>query len=201
MASEIQIMNMALIKLGADSITSRSDNKNSARVMNAIYEMVRDAELRRHRWRFAIKRASLPALTEAPVNGPFLRQYQIPADSLRVLAVGDDYPSADLADYRSRSSAEFSLEGQKILTNFPAPLSIRYTARITDTGIFDPAFTEALASRLAVSGCERITNDAQNRQLAIAEYKMAIKEAITANALENPPESFADGSWMMARSW
>jgi hypothetical protein len=200
MASEIQIMNMALIKLGADSITSRTDNKNSARVMNSIYEMVRDAELRRHRWRFAIRRASLAALTDSPLTGPFALQYQLPVDCLRVLAVGDDYPSADLSDYRTQSSSEFSVESQKILTNFPAPLSLRYTARISDTGVFDPAFTEALASRLAMSGCERITNDKPARQLALADYRMAIKEAITANALENPPESFADDTWVIARA-
>lgn len=201
MASEIQIMNMALLKLGAERIVARTDNKNAARVMDAIYEMVRDAELRRHTWRFATRRALLPALTDAPINGIFALQYQLPTDCLRVRNVGDDYPGADLSAYRTRTNAQYSIEGQMILTHFAAPLAIRYTARITDTGLFDSAFTEALACRLAASACERITNDKQSRQLVLGEYKMAIGEAIRANALEGPPEPFADDTWMTTRAF
>lgn len=201
MTSEVSICNGALIKLGADTILALTDNNNRARTMNARYESVRDAELRRRRWRFSISRASLAALSAAPVSGNYAKQFQLPSDCLRILNVGDVQPGADLSDYRNmHDSAYYSLEGRKILTNMAAPLTLRYVAKITDASLFDPAFAEALSARLAWENCERITQSNTKRELAMSDYKTAIKEAIAANALEVPPQPSSDDTWVMARN-
>lgn len=199
MASDINIANRALQKLGAASITSFNDNSNNARAMNLAYPIVRDAELRRHRWKFSIARANLAALSTPPVNGVFYLQYQLPAQCLRVLDVGDYWPGADVSDYRNRTVAEYSIEGGLILTNIASPLSLRYVQQITNPGQFDSAFTETFAARLAWETCEQITQSADKRKLAITEYKTALLEAVSANALESPPEFKADDTWVMAR--
>jgi hypothetical protein len=198
-ASEVAICNAALVKLGADTIIALNENNTRARVMNLRYGPVRDAELHRRRWKFSIKRVSLPALLAAP-QSDYDRKFQLPGDYLRLVEGGDIATAADLTDYRgSPGSALFSIEGQELLTNLGAPLNIRYIARITDTGLFNASFSEALSSRLAWECCEKITQSDSKRELAWRDYKEALREALRANAIETPPNSIADDSWLISR--
>lgn len=197
--SETAICNAALIKLGADVITARTDDLERARALNARYDAVRDAELRRHRWKFSIERADLPALSAAPL-GNYARAFQLPADSLRIIQVGEYDIGLDLSDYRSAPTQAFSIEGQKILTDLSAPLHVRYIKRVTDTAFFDAAFAEAFASRLAFECCQKITGSNSMRDFAWSEYRAAVKEAALANALESAPSHPSDDSWVMARN-
>ena len=199
MASEVSIVNRALQLLGADTISALTDDTNRARTMSLAYQPVRDAELERRKWRFAIKRTTLPALTDAPAFG-FAYQYQLPTDYLRLIPGGDLISGADLSDYRTGSSALYVVEGNAILTDLPAPLSIRYIARIEDVALFSPSFCESLSARLADDCCERITQSDSKRQLAMQAYTRAIREAVRANALEVASESQADAEWIMART-
>lgn len=200
MASEVDICNRALIKLGAATIISLTDDDPKATALNLSYPIVRDAELRRRRWKFALRRASLPALSAAPVFG-FERQFQLPADPLclRVIQVAEFHVGLDQSDYRGAPTEMFSIEGTQLLTNFAAPLPIRYIAQITDTATYDAAFVEALASRLAYENCERITQSESKKEGAMRDYRMSIKEATLANALESAPSHIADDSWVTAR--
>lgn len=199
MPSEVSIANRALTLLGADLIIALTDDNNRGRTMNANYEAIRDAELDRHRWRFSIARATLPALTAAPAFG-FARQFQVPINFLKLIEGGDLTTGADLTDYRTGSSALWSREGDKILTSLNAPLHIRYIARITDPSLYSASFAEAFAARLADECCERITQSDSKRQICMAAYKRAISEAIRSNALEVPAESPADGEWVTCRA-
>jgi hypothetical protein len=198
-ASAVDIGNSALQMLGAGQITSFNDNSNNARAISLAYPICLNAELRRHRWRFAIVRANLAALSSAPVNGVFGLQYQLPADCVRILNVGDWDPGQDTSDYRFRDVSEYSLEGRVILTNYSSPLSLRYVSNTVAVGSFDSAFVDALAARIAWRCCETITQSENKRTLAINEYKQAIREAILANALESPPQFRSDDSWVTAR--
>jgi hypothetical protein len=166
--------------------------------MNIAYEPVRDAELHRHRWRFSLKRTSIPASATTP-DSDYARRFPVPNDFLRLVPGGDLRQMADMSDFRSGSSATYSLEGGAILTDLSAPLSIRYIARITDPAQFNASFAEALAARIAETCCERLTQSDSKKQLAWGYYKEAIREAIRANAIEGAPESQADDTWVLAR--
>ena len=198
MASQVEIANRALTKIGEARILSLSDDVEAARVIDAQWDIVRDAELRARNWNFSITRASLPALVAAPSWG-FDRQFQLPSDCLRVLQVGEFFPGPSMSDYRNASEAAWQIEGGKILSDEAAPLKIRYVARIEDTGSWDALFVEAFACRLAVEICERITQSNTKRQLAWDEYKEAVRMAVRADAIENPPEPMPDDSWMLSR--
>jgi hypothetical protein len=197
--SETSICNSACVKLGAELIITRADGNNRARALNARFDQVRDAELRKHRWKFAIKRAALPALADAPLSD-YDFQYQLPVDFLRLIEGGDITAVVDLSDCRNLGSNElYSIEGDRILTNLGAPLNIRYIARITDTALFDPAFEEAFASKLAFECCERITQSDSKKDSCRQDYKEAIRAAVRANALEQASRSQADAEWVVAR--
>jgi hypothetical protein len=198
MASRVEIANRALTKVGEARIMSLDDDVEAARVISALWDVVRDAELRSRNWNFSVKREALAALSAAPSWG-FAVQYQLPSDCLRVVQVGEFFPGPSMSDYRNRSESMWQIEGGKILTDYEAPLKIRYVARIEDTGSWDALFVEVFACRLAVEICERITQSNTKRELAWNEYGDAIKSAVRADAIENPPEPLPDDSWMLSR--
>ncbi|MEO8207135.1 MAG: hypothetical protein ABI615_13220 [Chthoniobacterales bacterium] len=78
-ASETSICNLALGRLGNESILSTDDDSESARVCKLFYEPTRDEVLRAHRWKFATVLASLARLTTAPAFG-WACQYQLPTE-------------------------------------------------------------------------------------------------------------------------
>lgn len=197
--SEVAICNRALGKLGAETIITLDDDNKRARTMKVAFEAVRDAELRRHRYKFSIKRRSLAALAETPAF-EYAYQYQLPIDYLRLIEGGDIVQLVDLTDFRGGGAALYSVEGGKILTNLPPPLKVRYIARITDASLFDACFAESLASRLAYETCELITQSDSKRQLAAADYKTALSEGIRAGAIEQATQQIADDTWVMART-
>ncbi len=199
MASETKIANSALLKLGAARITTLTDDNDRARTINERYNAVREAELRRHRWKFALARTTLPALATTPAFGYDL-EYQVPTGFLALIQVGDFDVSTDLTDYRAAPIAPYSLEGRKILTNFAAPLSVRYVNDVTDVSTMDTAFREAFASRLAYECCERITGKLAQQDRVLRDYKLAVKEAIRSNAIESPPQQISDDTWVEARA-
>lgn len=199
MTSQVAIVNRALTKLGASRIVALTDNTKEAREMSATFDIVRDDELRKSRWSFAIKRAQLAADVTPPLFG-YSKQFAVPSDFLRVLMVGEFLPGYDAADYRtSPDSQEWAIEGRYILTDSDGPLNLRYLASIADTSMWDSAFVEAFACRLAAETCEAITQSNSKRQLAWQEYDQAMRAARKAGAIELPPVQIPDNSWVVSR--
>jgi hypothetical protein len=174
------------------------DNNKQARIMSGLWDTVRRAELRRHPWSFAMKRAALPALSSPPAWG-YSTAFQLPADFLRVVQVNDFYVSPSETDYRTMDDSPYAIEGGTLLASFPAPLKVRYVADIADPGAFDAMFVEALAAKLAYEACEGITQANEKKNVASEDYKAAIKAAAHVNAIEKPAQGIADDAWMTSR--
>lgn len=203
MASQTEICNSALTLLGADTINAITDQSNAARALNAVWNLERDSELRKHIWKFSVTRTNLPALATAPVNGPYTAQFELPAGCLRVIQVGNsnfDWPGVDLSDFRSGpTNDDYIIEGGMVLTNLAPPISIRYVQQITDPTVWDACFTAAFAARLARATCFRITQSTAKEKDAIAEYQTQLMEAVRTNAIETPPTVQADDTWIATR--
>jgi hypothetical protein len=197
-ASQIQIINLAIHKLGAGRITALTDGSKPARVMTDIYDLVRQAELRRSRWNFSIARASLGALAAVPAFG-FGYAYQLPADYLSLIQAGDTLAAPALSNYVTDDNSQWSIESGQILTDLTAPLRIRYVRNVTDETQFDALFVMALAARLAYEACEEITGANTKKDAAANDYTEALKQAVRANAIERAPVAIADDSWMVGR--
>jgi len=197
-ASQVDICNRALTKLGAARITSISENSKSARVMAALWDTVRRSELRKRNWAFAIKRDLLPALSTAPAWG-FARAFQLPADFLRLVQAHDVFIVPSLTDYREGDDSAYAIEAGAILCDFDAPLKIRYVYDVTDPGAFDALFAEAFASKLAYEACYEVTQSNQRQEVCSADYKASISDAAKTNAIEKPPQGFPDDSWVLGR--
>lgn len=196
MKSVVDIVNRALSKLGDMRISSLADPTEAAGLAASLYEAVRDAEIAVHAWNFAKSRVMLPAEAEKPAFG-WERQYLLPVDCLRVLQAGP-WPQAVMDGYVDRDTRSFVIEGRKILTNHGPALNLIYLRQETDSGLYPPAFAEALAAKLAVEMAESLTGSNSKRELAWKEYEQAVKQARRINALGLPPLAVQDDSWMLA---
>lgn len=182
------VCNSALIKLGADRISSITQDTKSAQLLNAIFDQVRDELLRIHPWNFAIKRAELSPSVTAPSYG-YEFAYDIPSDSLRILDTDQDEEFGD---------NEWKVEGRQILTHFDT-LKIRYLSRIEDPNQWDPAFAEAFAWRLAYGISYGLTQSATVMQAMEAGYKRAISEARSIDGMEGTMTGFVADTWTNSR--
>jgi hypothetical protein len=208
MASRVDIANLALTKLGsASKITALTDNSPAARAMNGVYDITRKALLRRYHWAFALTRTTLPALADAPAWG-FARACALPADFLRMVQVNDVVAVPALNDYTDGDTSPWAIEtltlagggtALAILTDFDVPLKIRYVRDVTDEGTFDALFVMALAARLAYETCEQITQSNSKKQAAAEDLKQALRDAVMTGAIEKPPSTIADDSWIVSR--
>lgn len=198
MATVIDIVNVALTLLGESRIVSLLDNSKPAREANAIYEQVRDSLLAGHTWSFAKTRAQLPALVTPPLF-EYSYAFQLPSDCLRVVMVGEYYVGVDLTDYRGSPTEEFTIEGRQILTNLGAPLNLKYVKRVEDSTQFSANFVACLSARLAEKLAEPLTQSDSKRARAESAFKDELKLAIRSNAIELPPQKFADDEWILSR--
>jgi len=189
MASEVEIANRALQRVGATRITSLTEASVNARTVQAMFTSVRDAELRKHPWSFAIKRAQLAASSTAPAFGPS-NAFPVPSDFIRLLPPDAEYYNNDL---------DWKIEGMNIVTYDSAPLNIRYVARITDPNAMDTLFREALAMALAEQLCEPLTQSNTKLAAIMADYRGIIQEATRANAIERPPIDPPEDTWLSMR--
>ena len=197
MASQIDIVNRGLSKIGDARITALSDPTKAARLAASVYETVRDAEIAAYAWNFAKTRARLPADMDKPPFG-WERQYCLPADCLRVLEAGP-WPQAVMSDFISDDTSAFTIEGRHILTNHGPALNLIYLRRVADPGFYPPVFIEALAAKLAVEMAESLTGSNSKRELAWKEYEQTVRQARRINAIEKPPQALVDDTWMAAR--
>lgn len=187
-ASNVQIANRALQKLGAKRISSLDQDHPNARSMNAAFERVRRALLRKYTWSFAIKRASVAAdSTDETVLNTWKR-YSKPNDFIRLIR-----------DDETGFHVDWKIEGLYILSSTASPLKFKYVADITDPTYYDDLFIEAFAAKLALECATEITDSTTDKESLKDDFKAAIAEAKTIGAIEKEAEQFPEDSWLSAR--
>lgn len=185
--SDVAIANDALVMLGADRISALTQNHKNAATMNAVFERVREACLRRHPWSFAVTRASIAAdATQTSWGG--LNRFAKPADFVRLIR-----------DDETGVRTDWKIEGRYIVTTYAAPLEFKYIRKVTDPTEFDPLFAEYFAAALAVRTCKAITGSTGQADALRAELKRVAAEARQANAFDHDPEVGLDDDWIIAR--
>lgn len=148
MASEIDICNLALAHLGDEAtVSSISPPEGSAQAEHCarFYPTARDMLLEQHDWRFATRRATLPAMDGDLWNWAFV--YSEPTAALKILAV---LPPAGADDNDGQPyECEIDTNGVRVIRTNQETASVRYIARVTDTTKFSPLFVVALSWQLA----------------------------------------------------
>lgn len=186
MASIVGIVNSALVKIGADTITSLTDDSAEARAANAQYEKLRDEVLRGHPWNFAVARMQLAQVADDPAFG-FAHQYQLPADCLRVLGMSDD-------------RIRFVIEGRRLLTD-EATAKIVYIRQVTDPNEFDTFFRETFALRIAADLAFTLVNSNTLANAMMQLYLDHLAKARSVDAQEGNAQTIIEAStWVDVRA-
>lgn len=185
--SNVKIANRALQKMGASRISSLTEDSANARTINAAFEIVRNAELRRYPWSFALARGSIAADPSGPTWGDWNR-YGQPNDFLAL--VRDDETGLDV---------DWKIEGRYILSRDVSPLEIKYVSLVTDPTQFDALFVEVFASRLAMETVKEVTDSTTDAETLRDRYKDEVAEARKVGAIEKGAQAYNDDTWILAR--
>ncbi len=189
MASDVDIANVGLSKIGGKAITAFAEETVSGRLVNLTYNGLRDAVLRDHFWNFAMRRASLAASTTSPEWG-FSNAFDLPSEPnycLRVKNVNNAFDD------------QWKVEGRQIVTDLSAPLQILYIQRVTDSEQFDSLFVETLAQFCAAEWAEKLTSSTTLRTQMTQLYSAKLQQARSMDGQEGTTDDLEASEWINAR--
>jgi hypothetical protein len=182
--SVVQIVNNALVKIGASAILTLTEDSEAARAANLIYEQVRDACIRDHVWNFAVNRVELAQNSVAPAFG-FAYQYNLPSDCLRVLQM-------------ENMNMFYQIEGGKLLTD-EGTAKILYLARVEDVNLFDSMFVEALSARIAAELAVTLAESNTLYSNMMEMYQRKLADARSMDAQESGYREIIADTWLDSR--
>jgi len=184
MATELGIVNSALIKLGVEIISALPGTTRQGAIANEQYSKIRDELLYEHPWNFAIKRATLVATVNTP-EFDFAYEYTLPADCLRVWATQYE------EDF-------YQVEGTKLYSNY-SDVKIRYISKVTDASTFSPQFSELLSLKLAADLAYILVQSNPLKVILLQEYNVKLRDSRSHDGQENPSYPLTDDLFIESR--
>lgn len=177
--TNLKIVNMALSKIGAKTITDFSDKSDIQ--LEDTYNHIRDKLLMRHPWNFAQARDTIEPNDDAP-DFEWDYEYDLPYDYLG---------NATLYE----SDADFKIEGNTLLCNDNI-IYLKYTAQITDVSAYSPLFIELLILELASELAITISNDQVMKDRLLLELEQKFLDNAVTNVNEGyVPEAEEETTW------
>ena len=179
MASKVDLSNEALLMLGANSITSFTDNDSNAVLVNRFFDGERDAVLRSHRWNCAITTANLASLATTPIID-WEYKFTLPTDPycLRVL---------DVRTVTGDIKLDHAIQGRELFTE-ESTVDITYIQRLEDTTLFDALLYQAIVFRMAWKLAFPITRDNKVMTQMGGMYESVVRDARAIDSQEGTPE-------------
>jgi len=174
MATETQIVNFALRRLGCEPVGSISDDNKRAKVMNDLYDMARQSALGSYPWKFANTRALLTDNGNTPAF-EYSYEFDLPADYLKAV--------------REYNDTEFVREGDVLLCDSDE-LRLLYTQDIADETLFSAVFAKYMALVLAVDGSYALVQDKKLKTDIEAEMMRILDDARFNDSTESKAEDY-----------
>jgi hypothetical protein len=205
-----QIVNLALVKLGQNQITTIEGTSlgKTAQSAQFVYEYYVRDELEDQLWVFATKEATLARLAVNRLSS-YGYTYQLPNDFLKL------HPDFALPDWQLSLSYTpgigdaftYQIVGDTFCTNIfdttptglLAPFRIRYISDDINPEIFPQYFVNLAACRIAFELAETLTQSNTKKAAAKEEYDRVKQRAVFQNAKRSPKRGMADGTWITGR--
>lgn len=177
--SKVAIVNLALGHLKVDPVVSieppDSDSKE-AEAGAKWYDQARRHVLEDHPWKFAQKRFSLLAESDAP-DFEYSKKYQLPSDYVRLNRLGEDW---------FNPIEEYDIVGDYVECNETSPLRGVYNWDLKDVNKFSAKFITALSYALAAFMAYEITGNASMGDGMWAQYEKMFSSAAAVNGQNRP---------------
>ena len=161
------ICNLALSKIGDQSITSLDDNTLEARFCKLFYPVVLSECLMLNTWNFATKLANLSLLTDAPLFD-WTYAYQLPADFNRITKFNSFETSDRIANYE--------INGNTLLTDDDYA-SIAYISNNPDPSTFTSSFISILTLKLASDLAKPVSGSLDLKNQLLQQFERSVAEA------------------------
>jgi len=174
--TDIALCSRALIRLGAQPITSFTDGSAESEICGALYDQSRDALLSAYGWNFATKQMTLTQLTEDG-SGDLKNVFALPNDFLRALTAGSNGVNSGI-DYRIQQNKLYTNASEIILT---------YIYR-ADEFEFPPFFDSVLISRMAAELCIPLTENTSRYETFLRLAETEFSRARQLDAQQDKPQ-------------
>jgi hypothetical protein len=171
MAGRIEIINIALARLGESPIQALDEGTVAASTAKLLYTQARQETLREYTWAFALKQATLARYESTPAD--FSYAFALPTDCLRVV--------------RILSGQDYVVRGDQLCTNSPS-VTLEYISDVDDETRFDSSFVKALSFKLASDLAIPIKGSAQLMASYANAFADHIRTAATVSAGERGRE-------------
>jgi len=183
--SETNIKNAALALIGAENITSPTDNSREARFTKELYPIaVREIyDYPLIDWSFATARAELSRLSDAPLLGTYDYQYSLPAKCRRIVALCDEDGDEIEYEWRREVYVSGNSETDVMLTDQNEAF-VKYIRERSDTDKWPAYFAKMVYTRLAILLCAPLKADKQKKQQLLNLWQEAVIDAKTGNGME-----------------
>lgn len=176
MTGVVEIVNIALARLGESPVQSLDEGTVPANMAKLLFDSARRSTLRDYNWSFALAVSPLARLAETPAD--FRYAYALPVDCLRAI--------------RLRGEIPFAVRGRELVTNACGKPVLEYIADVTDETKFDSKFAEALSYKLASELAMPVKGSSELMASYANAYQSHILQAAAESARETrvrPPEN------------
>jgi hypothetical protein len=187
LATQVEILNAALTRIGAATINDINELSEEARRCNAVWEIVYHSLLSQATWNFALREVVLAEVVGQPSLFGYKHVYQLPPDMFKLVHVYED--------------SDFKVIGNKLHTNLKT-CTIRYTSDKVDTSAWSPQFTELVAVTIAAQLAYVITKSGTLGDSLQAEAARKLAIAKAHDGADDIPERLGgESSELLSTRW
>jgi hypothetical protein len=198
--SEVQIAKLALQHLGDRyDITSLDESGTEAEQVNLVFANLRDALIREHPWKFALRYYTPGALTGTP-PARWGYMYTYPSDALKVWRIVNPLDPHKNELPPLKWTIARNADDTKVLLTDEAEPEFEYSKLVTDSAEFDANFDMALSYRIAEAIAMPITGDLSIKQSMGQEARVYVGTAKMEDGNEGVNREIShDPDWIRAR--
>ena len=175
-SSKIEICNLALSRIGQNSISSLKDTSSvQAQFCNMIFEQAKSALLSQYNWTFAIVADKLNQIDNSEDTfKEYDYKYALPEGFLRLVCLYND--TNDIIIQTPHTKPIFVLEGGFVFSDYPN-CKLKYIKDIDNISIFSPLFIDCLVLDLAIRLTKLFNDSSTYLQQLQVEYITQLEKA------------------------
>lgn len=193
MPDKTEIINVALRRIGAESITDIADGSPNANKVADVYDAVLRPLLRDHPWNFATKRQKLARMSETPAFG-YSYAYALPADWIRNNTVHDNSSGRGTIAHSTEQ-----IGGKGAILADAEDVYLRYISLETNPNLMVADFRAVFEIALAEVLSFPIATSSSIQNIMEAKYFRQLASAKAIDAMDSTPLPRPAGSWAASR--